>query len=57
MIAIAACSNGQALTQEIYGDDVVWIDWQRPGFDLGLVLQETIAAHPGIQGSSWAGTG
>ena len=50
VIAVAACSNGPALTQEIYGDDVVWVDWQRPGFDLGLVLQETIKAHPGIQG-------
>jgi rhamnulose-1-phosphate aldolase/alcohol dehydrogenase len=50
VIAIAACSNGKALTREIYGDDVVWVDWQRPGFDLGLILQETIKAHPGIQG-------
>lgn len=50
VIAIAACSNGEALTKEIYGDDVVWVDWQRPGFDLGLVLEETIKANPGIQG-------
>jgi rhamnulose-1-phosphate aldolase/alcohol dehydrogenase len=50
VIAIAACDNGQALTQEIYGDEVVWVDWQRPGFALGLLLQETIKAHPGIKG-------
>ena len=50
VIAIAACSRGKELTREIYGDAVVWVDWQRPGFDLGLILQETIAAHPGIQG-------
>ncbi|MGB7338296.1 MAG: bifunctional rhamnulose-1-phosphate aldolase/short-chain dehydrogenase [Phototrophicaceae bacterium] len=50
VIAIAACSNGEALTKEIYGDDVVWTDWQRPGFDLGLVLQEAIAANPNIKG-------
>jgi rhamnulose-1-phosphate aldolase/alcohol dehydrogenase len=50
LIAIAACSNGKELTKEIYGDDVVWVDWQRPGFDLGLVLQEAIAANEGIQG-------
>lgn len=50
LIAIAACSNGKELTQKIYGDDVVWVDWQRPGFDLGLVLQETIKANEGIQG-------
>ncbi len=50
VIAIAACSNGQQLTKEIYGDDVVWVDWQRPGFDLGLQLQATIEANPGIKG-------
>jgi rhamnulose-1-phosphate aldolase/alcohol dehydrogenase len=50
VIAIAACSNGKALTQEIYGDEVMWVDWQRPGFDLGLVLQETIKANPQIKG-------
>ena len=50
LISIAACKDGKALTREIYGDDVVWVDWQRPGFDLGLILQETIKAHPGIKG-------
>lgn len=50
VIAVAACSNGEALTKEIYGDDVVWVDWQRPGFDLGLVLREAIKANPGIKG-------
>lgn len=50
VIAIAACSKGEALTQEIYGNEVVWVDWQRPGFDLGLVLQETIKSNPGIKG-------
>jgi rhamnulose-1-phosphate aldolase/alcohol dehydrogenase len=50
VIAIAACSEGKALTQEIYGDAVAWVDWQRPGFDLGLILQETIKANPGIKG-------
>lgn len=50
VIAIAACSRGRQLTTEIYGDEVVWVDWQRPGFDLGLVLQEAIEAHPNIKG-------
>ena len=50
VIAIAACKDGKALTREIYGDDVVWVDWQRPGFDLGLILQETIHAHPDAKG-------
>jgi rhamnulose-1-phosphate aldolase/alcohol dehydrogenase len=50
VIAIAACSNGEALTKEIYGDEVVWTDWQRPGFDLGLVLEAAIRDNPGIKG-------
>jgi rhamnulose-1-phosphate aldolase/alcohol dehydrogenase len=50
VIALAACSNGPALTREIYGDEVVWVDWQRPGFDLGLILQQTLKEHPGICG-------
>ena len=57
VIAIAASSKGQALTQEIYGDAVLWLDWQRPGFDLGLVLQEAIAANPGIVGIVLGGHG
>lgn len=57
VIAIAASSNGRQLTQEIYGDEVVWLDWQRPGFDLGLILQATIAANPGIVGIVLGGHG
>ena len=57
VIAIAACSHGRRLTDEIYGDEVQWVDWQRPGFDLGLVLQETIAANPGIVGIVLGGHG
>jgi len=57
VIAIAASSNGRQLTEEIYGDDVVWLDWQRPGFDLGLALQATIAANPDIVGIVLGGHG
>ena len=57
VIAIAASSSGQALTREIYGDQVAWVGWQRPGFDLGLALQETIAANPGIVGIVLGGHG
>ena len=57
VIAIAASSNGRQLTSEIYGDDVLWVDWQRPGFHLGLELGETIAANPGIVGIVLGGHG
>ena len=57
VIAIAASSNGRELTQEIYGDEVVWLDWQRPGFDLGLALAATIRANPGCVGIVLGGHG
>ncbi len=49
-IAIAAAKNSAVLTQAIYGDDVIWTTWQRPGFDLGLQLQAVYAAHPTAKG-------
>src|SRR5687768_15366609 len=36
IIAVAATKNGERLTREIFGDEIGWVDWQRPGFDLGL---------------------
>ncbi|MEM6283847.1 MAG: bifunctional rhamnulose-1-phosphate aldolase/short-chain dehydrogenase, partial [Chloroflexota bacterium] len=56
-IAIAACSNGKQLTEEIYGGEVAWVDWQRPGFDLGLLMQHTIEENPGIVGIMMGGHG
>jgi len=49
-IAIAAAKNSQKLTKEIFGDDIVWTPWQRPGFDLGLKLQEMCKQHPNAKG-------
>ena len=57
LIAIAASDQGEQLTRAIYGDQVAWVDWQRPGFDLGLKLQATIAANPGIVGIVLGGHG
>jgi len=50
VIAIAASRNGRELTREIYGDEVAWVDWQRPGFDLGLVLEAECKANPNLKG-------
>ena len=57
VIAIAACKDGERLTREIYGDALAWLDWQRPGFDLGLKLQAAIAEKPGIVGIMLGGHG
>lgn len=50
VIAVAASKRSKELTQEIYGKDVVWTAWQRPGFDLGLVLQDVCRANPSLKG-------
>lgn len=49
-IAIAASRDQERLTREIYGDEVGWVPWQRPGFDLGLVMQEQVRANPHLKG-------
>ena len=50
VISIAASRHAERLTREVYGDDVVWTPWQRPGFELGLTLQRLVAQHAGLRG-------
>ncbi len=49
-ISVAACANSIEVTKEIYGDEVVHIPWMRPGFELGLAMQEACKKHPGAKG-------
>ncbi len=49
-IAIAAAKDGQKITQELFNGAIGWVDWQRPGFDLGLKLKECLDSNPGIRG-------
>jgi rhamnulose-1-phosphate aldolase/alcohol dehydrogenase len=57
VIAIAASSNAEKLTKEIYGDEIGFLPWQRPGFDLGLKLGEMATHHPGYVGVVLGGHG
>jgi rhamnulose-1-phosphate aldolase/alcohol dehydrogenase len=50
VIAIAASVNQEKLTKEIYGADVIYIPWQRPGFDIGLKIEQLIRDQPGARG-------
>jgi len=50
-IAIAAAKNSEELTKTIYGDEVIWTPWQRPGFDLGLQLQKICRENPKAKGA------
>jgi rhamnulose-1-phosphate aldolase/alcohol dehydrogenase len=50
VIAIAAGKDQERLTREIFGGEVGWIPWQRPGFDLGLVMREKLKRNPDLKG-------
>lgn len=50
VIAVAASKDGKRIAEEIFEGSVAWIDWQRPGFDLGLKLKKTLDEKPGISG-------
>jgi rhamnulose-1-phosphate aldolase/alcohol dehydrogenase len=49
-IAIAAAKDGRKITQELFNGTIGWVDWQRPGFDLGLKLKSCLDENPGIRG-------
>src|SRR5262252_2425709 len=62
VIAIAACVNQERLCREVYGTDVIYVPWQRPGFDIGLIIESLIKENPKAKGvllghhgmSSWS---
>ena len=49
-IAIAASKDGKKITRDLFAGAIGWVDWQRPGFDLGLQLKECLDENPGIRG-------
>lgn len=49
IIAIAASKNCEKLTQEIFGGKMAYVPWMRPGFELGLAMQEIAKKNPGVQ--------
>lgn len=57
VIAIAASKRSEELTKKIWGDDLVWFPWQRPGFDLGLQLQKICQENPSARGVLLGGHG
>lgn len=49
-IAIAATKNGKEITERLFQGTIGWVDWQKPGFDLGLQLRTCLEENPGIRG-------
>jgi len=50
IIAIAASKNSRELTAEIFGDEIGWLPWRRPGFQLGLDLESFVKSNPNAKG-------
>src|SRR6185436_7124230 len=50
VIAVAASKDQERLTQEIFEEEVGWVPWQRPGFDLGRVMKEKLKQDPELKG-------
>ena len=50
-IAIAASKDGEQITKDLFGGQIGWVGWQRPGFDLGLQLKACLdeATSRGVQ--------
>lgn len=50
VIAIAASRRSRELTANIFGGEIGWLPWQRPGYDLGLKLGELACSQPKLKG-------
>ncbi len=50
VIAIAATRQSREFTRRIYGDEVGWLPWRRPGFELGLMLSRFAKENPEAKG-------
>ena len=49
-IAIAAAKDGEKITNQLFGGTIGWVKWQKPGFELGLMLKQCLDENPGIRG-------
>lgn len=57
IIALATAADGPALTKECFGDEILWVDWRRPGFQLGLDISKLAKENPKAKGAVLGGHG
>ena len=50
IIAIAASTNSRELTAEIFGSEIGWLPWKKPGYELGLWLEKFATENPQARG-------
>lgn len=59
-IALAASANGKQKMEEFnqrFGHKLVWLPWQRPGFELAMMLKRAVEETPGCDGVVLGGHG
>lgn len=59
-IALAASANGREKMEQFnaeFGHKLVWLPWQRPGFELAMMLKRAVEANPGCDGIILGGHG
>jgi rhamnose utilization protein RhaD (predicted bifunctional aldolase and dehydrogenase)/NAD(P)-dependent dehydrogenase (short-subunit alcohol dehydrogenase family) len=59
-IALAASANGKAKMEEFnreFGHRLVWVPWQRPGFELAMMMKRAVEENPGCDGIVLGGHG
>lgn len=57
IIALATSIDGETLTRECFGDEILWVDWRRPGFQLGLDMAKIAEENPKAKGCILGGHG
>lgn len=57
VIALAAASDGPALTTRCFGGDLAWVPWRRPGFELALEIERLRRDNPTLKGVVMGGHG
>src|SRR5580700_7899992 len=59
-IALAASANGKEKMDQFndqFGHKMVWVPWQRPGFELAMMMERAVKAVPGCDGVVLGGHG
>ena len=64
IIALAASSDGEELAKRCFGEEVAWVPWRRPGFELAMQIEELHRSRPDLVGvilgghglTTWGGT-
>ena len=57
VIALAASADGEELTKRCFGEEVAWVPWRRPGFELALQIERLAEGRPDLKGVVMGGHG